>query len=472
MVMAENNSTPIETTAANTIVVPVPEVGQELTVTLDAEQIPQINFDPGTESTQEFVGNDLVFTFENGAVLVFEDFAANVNDGDVTAIMLADGTVIPIEALLAAWNLEVPETAAGAGPQGGGGSNYGDDMGDALGGIDKLGPQDPATLAAALPQAPEDEQTILPESPPIVVSISDTATTISEEGEEIDTFTISLNQAVAPGNIVTVDVSFSGTAEDADFYQAVVDAMIAEAAATPGVDFDGTTLTFTDAFVGTDFNFNVQAADDEIVESPENLVITLSNATTLIGTATAADSEDVTVVDADQNVVISITDTQETISEEGQESNTFTISLSEEIKPGNVITVKVDFDLNTDTADIDFTTPPPEATTQSAGPPSGVSFDKATGILTFTDEFVGTELSFTVQAKDDADVEGNETLTITLTDPTALNGTAAIGQGSEDVQITELAGSGHHHLDHRHQGDHLRGRHRGTAERHLHDPPQ
>ena len=34
--MAENNSTPIETTAANTIVVPVPEVGQELTVTLDA----------------------------------------------------------------------------------------------------------------------------------------------------------------------------------------------------------------------------------------------------------------------------------------------------------------------------------------------------------------------------------------------------------------------------------------------------
>ena len=61
--MAEENTsnTQTETTATNTVVVPVPEPGQALTVTVEAEQIPQLSFDPGTESTQEFVGSDLVF---------------------------------------------------------------------------------------------------------------------------------------------------------------------------------------------------------------------------------------------------------------------------------------------------------------------------------------------------------------------------------------------------------------------------
>ncbi len=148
----ETTSTQTETTATNTFVVPVPDPGQNITVLLDAQQIPQITFDPGTESTQEFVGNDLVFTLPGGAVLTFEDFAADVNNGDVTAIMLADGTVIPIEALMAAWNLEVPETAAGPAEASGGGSQYADDMGDALAGINKLGVQDPDPLAAAAPE--------------------------------------------------------------------------------------------------------------------------------------------------------------------------------------------------------------------------------------------------------------------------------------------------------------------------------
>ncbi len=162
--MADENttSTQTEATAANTVVVPVLEPGQTLTVTMDAEQVPQINFDPGTESTQEFVGTDLVFTLDNGAVLTFEDFAANINDGDVTSIMLADGSIIPIDALIAAWNLEVPETAAGAGAAGGGSSEYGDDMGDALGGITKLGVQDPDPFGGEAPEDQEDEQTLVP----------------------------------------------------------------------------------------------------------------------------------------------------------------------------------------------------------------------------------------------------------------------------------------------------------------------
>ena len=244
----EDTNTQAETTASDTVVIPILEPGQTLTVTMDAEQTPQINFDPGTESTQEFVGADLVFTFDNGAVLTFEDFAANINDGDVTSIMLADGSIIPIDALIAAWNLEVPETAAGEGAAGGGGSRYDDDMGDTLGGIDKLGVQDPDPFGAAALQAPEDEQ-VIPQD--VTITVSDTEVTISEEGEETDTFTISLSEEIVVGNIVTVDVTFGGDADDVDFFTAAGEALQDAAAATAGVDFDGTTLTFTDALVLT-----------------------------------------------------------------------------------------------------------------------------------------------------------------------------------------------------------------------------
>jgi VCBS repeat-containing protein len=159
MANEDTTNTHAETTTANKVVVPVPEPGQALNVTVDAEQIPQLNFDPSTESIQEFVGNDLVFTLDNGAVLTFVDFAASINDGEITSFMLEDGSIIPIDALIAAWNLDVPETAAGEATASGGASAYGDDMGDALGGIDKLGTQNPDPFGAAALATVEDEQT-------------------------------------------------------------------------------------------------------------------------------------------------------------------------------------------------------------------------------------------------------------------------------------------------------------------------
>ncbi len=158
MANEETTNTQAGTATNNTVVVPTLEPGQKVTITLDADQVPQLNFDAGTESTQEFVGNDLVFTLDNGAVLTFEDFAANINDGDVTSIMLADGSIIPIDALIAAWNLEVPETAAGGAATSGGAGEYRADMGEALGGIDKLGVQDPDPFGAAALTQIEDEQ--------------------------------------------------------------------------------------------------------------------------------------------------------------------------------------------------------------------------------------------------------------------------------------------------------------------------
>ncbi len=282
-------------TATENLTLPLPASGQTETVSMEAGQIVEVPFDI-TNQTIVLAGDDLRIEFENGAALVLEDFAALADQGEAPLLLLVDGSVVPGDILLTALTETPEETAAGEGPAGGGSSEYGDDLGDALTGIDKLGVQDPDPFGGGLPQALEDEQTPL---------------------------------------------------------ESVVD---------------------TEA----------------------------------------------------QDISIAISDTQTTISEEAEETDTFTITLSEAIKTGNVVTVKVGFTVNTETSDVDFTTPPPQVTTTAAEAPAGVSFDKATGILTFTDQFVGTELSFTLQAKDDDDVETSETLTITLSDPTAFNGTAPI----------------------------------------------
>ncbi|MDT8441531.1 MAG: Ig-like domain-containing protein, partial [Desulfuromonadales bacterium] len=168
-------------TTTSMVVVPVTAPGETQTVSFEAGQIPQLTFDPGTESTQEFVGNDLVFTLDNGAVLTFEDFAADINDGNVAAIMLPDGTIIPIAALMEAWSLEVPETAAGAAPESGGGGEYDDDLGDILGTIGRLGPQDPDALQAEPPAEPLDDQQIIPNEPPVATPNTGTIVNGQEE---------------------------------------------------------------------------------------------------------------------------------------------------------------------------------------------------------------------------------------------------------------------------------------------------
>ena len=139
----------------------------------------------------------------------------------------------------------------------------------------------------------------------ITITIADTQASISEELGESDVFTISLSEAIASGNTVTVDVDFAtgSDTEDADFVTAALAALQAAADATPGVSFDGTTLTYTDAFVGTDLAFTVTAADDNLLDSPETLNVTLSNATAVNGTASAADSESVIITDVDDEPI-------------------------------------------------------------------------------------------------------------------------------------------------------------------------
>ncbi|MQA64945.1 MAG: hypothetical protein GEU76_03445, partial [Alphaproteobacteria bacterium] len=195
--------------------------------------------------------------------------------------------------------------------------------------------------AAIVGGAEEATATIEDLDQDITISISDTQASISEEAGGSDVFTISLSEAVGAGNTITVDVDFAtgSDTEDADFVATAQAALQAAADATAGVSFDGTTLTFTDAFAGTDLSFTLTAADDDLTDSPETLTVTLSNATAVNGTASAADAESVTITDLDQDIVISIADTQASISEEAGGSDTFTISLSEAMAAGNTVTV-------------------------------------------------------------------------------------------------------------------------------------
>ncbi len=553
--MANENTTDIqsETTSANSVIVPVPEPGQRQTVTLEAGQIPQINFDPGTESTQDFVGADLVFTFDNGAVLVFEDFAADINDGEVSAIMLADGSIIPVDVLMTAWNLEVPETAAGAAPVSGGGSRYVDDMGDALTGIDKLGVQDPDPFGAATLLAVEDEQT------PIVLDVGvegiEIANVVVNEGEDA-VFNVSISGAAA-GSTVNLTLA-DGTAIDADYNEAyfeyssdggttwtAVTGAIGVAAGDSSLlvrtdTFDDTldepdetfTLNATLTSQGTDYadsatatiidndipvidvseietaNVVVNEGDDAVFNvsisgaaAGSTVTLTLADGTaidadyneayfeyssdggttwtavtgaigvaagdssllvrtdtfddtlnepdetfTLSATLTSqgtdyADSATATIIDNDIPVIdaavsFAIASTP-SISEEGAETATFTVSMNGTLPTGETASVVIDLDgASTATGSLDYAPAFEAAIVATALNETGLSYDESTNTLTVDSTFDGS-FSFDVAALDDNLVEGTETIIANLSNATVSNGTATITTDTTTTNITE-----------------------------------
>ena len=293
--------------------------------------------------------------------------------------------------------------------------------------------------------------TITDEDQAITITIADTKATISEEAGETDTFTISLSEAMNAGNVVTVDVDFAtGTdTENADFVTAAQAALQAVADATAGVSFDGTTLTYTDAFVGTDLAFSVTAADDDELDSPETLNITLSNATALNGSATAADAEDVTITDIDVAVTFAITVTSENplddtptqlagIAEESTTDNegTFTITKGGDALVG-ANTASVTLTMSGTATDADFTSAV-IAAVASAATTAGIGVSAQDGdslVLTWA---AGDPASFDVDltAFDDNSIEAIEALTLALSVPTVDGGSATLVGGQTAATLT------------------------------------
>ena len=343
MANEDTTNTQTETTAANTVVVPVPEPGQALTVTVDAEQIPQLSFDPGTESTQEFVGSDLVFTLDNGAVLTFEDFAVSINDGEVSSIMLADGSIIPIDALIAAWSLEVPETAAGEATASGGASAYGDDMGDALSGIDKLGTQNPDPFGATSLAPVEDEQTpvLAPENLPPVATAATATITVTPVNDPPETYN---DSASGIEDAASITVSLTGSDIDGTVASFSLD----------GLPNDGTLYTdaalTTEAAIDTDYAATGNALDLYFVpdadwsgEATFDYAATdndgLADATAATATITVTPGNDDPLADPDKTVWIP--DANDSAFEVGQELIGYSLDVSAPTDIDSAVTVKI-----------------------------------------------------------------------------------------------------------------------------------
>ncbi|MDT8442743.1 MAG: cadherin-like domain-containing protein, partial [Desulfuromonadales bacterium] len=136
----------------------VPEAGQTQEVLLAVGDIVRMNFDINGQ-TLILDGEDLRIEFDNGAVIVLDNFATLVDEGFAPLLTMPDGAMIPGDILVSALTDLSIEAAAGEAAASGGSGEYRADMGAVLDGINKLGVQDPDPFAAEVQQVQEDEQT-------------------------------------------------------------------------------------------------------------------------------------------------------------------------------------------------------------------------------------------------------------------------------------------------------------------------
>jgi hypothetical protein len=207
--------------AETDITVAAPAAGQNLSVQA-MEGLAGINlaFDPSEASVAQ-QGNDLVFSFENGGSVTVTDFFEFVDQESEVAFVLPDGAAAPAGALLAAFDIDLPEPAAGpaAGPAGTGVGEYAGDPGSLLAGVDRLGMLDPFRWSGDAEPDFEDQgieaaasTPLTPEIPLIPVDISwSLAIAPQEVMENQATFpiTVALNPAPTQDGVVVIEVKDS-----------------------------------------------------------------------------------------------------------------------------------------------------------------------------------------------------------------------------------------------------------------------
>jgi len=120
------------------ITVSRPESGASTAIASSAGGVLNLGFDPGA-ATASRVDNNLVFEVDGGGTVTLTDFFA-VGDQTLPTLRLPDGTLVASADFFAGSDLDI-STAAGpaAGPAPGSGTNYADDAGSLMGGVDKLG---------------------------------------------------------------------------------------------------------------------------------------------------------------------------------------------------------------------------------------------------------------------------------------------------------------------------------------------
>jgi Ca2+-binding RTX toxin-like protein len=261
-------------------------------------------------------------------------------------------------------------------------------------------------------------------------AISSTAS-ISEDAAETATFSVAMTGTLATGETASVDLTPSGTATDATDHTAFMTAVATAAATTTGVTLVGNTLTF-DSTAASPFTFTMAAIDDADVEGTETIIGTLSGATTTNGAVsilTPVTTTNITENDATLSFAISST---ASISEDAAETATFSVAMTGTLSTGETASVVLTpSGTATDATDhTEFMT----AVATAAANTTGVTLSGNT--LTF-DSTAASAFTFTMDAIDDADVEGTETIIGTLSGATTTNGTVAISTAETTTNITE-----------------------------------
>ena len=205
-----------------------------------------------------------------------------------------------------------------------------------------------------------------------VATIAATDAAASEAGPDTGTFTVSLDQTNNTGSAITINYTVTGSATSTADYTALGGTVDIAAGS------DNATITVT-------------PVDDALVEGNETVTVTLAAAGGGEYTIGGANSGTVTIADDDTTPVATIAATDAAASEAGPDTGTFTVSLDQTNNTGSAITINYTV-TGSATSTADYTA-------------LGGTVDIAAG---------SDNATITVTPVDDALVEGNETVTVTL----------------------------------------------------------
>lgn len=271
-------------------------------------------------------------------------------------------------------------------------------------------------------------------------------TTVDEGGYA--TYSISLSGLLASGETSSVELQLTDLSTNNADYASLVTAVQTAVSSRTDLSFNSSTkvLTYTgDGSAMTDLLISLAANDDTFVEGAESFTVSLTNPTSPTGASAGIDSlnNSVTTTIADTVGAGGVTESANwsiigSTSEIEGDSINYNLSLAGILQNGETATVQLTLgDIETNSSDyLDFATAIHDAITSYTGP-GVLSFDSASGILTFTsDGNAMNDLAISLQTNNDSISEGNERLIVALSNPGSTTGAATTVSTNSSVTTT------------------------------------
>ena len=267
-------------------------------------------------------------------------------------------------------------------------------------------------------------------------------------------YTVSLTGVYQAGEVLTVDLGLTDIDTNSADYSSLVAAINTAVAGNSDTVFDAATgtLTYTAPSNGasmTDLIIDLLLTDDTLIEGPEDFSLDLTNPTSNTGLT-------VTIATAANSVTTTINDTQGpgggadgpgewsvTGPASGDEGSTpqYTVSLSGNFGSGEDASVEISLtDIDTGSSDYASLSAAVQTAVTAYSGDGAVTFDSATGTITFTAAADGDEMDdllIDLMLIDDVLVEGAEDFSIDLANAgSATGGNVAVNAAADTVTTT------------------------------------